>query len=204
MKPPGVGRTSARAACLAGKGNISDCAAEHYREMAARANNSPLLPPRRRRHLHRCASSRKNVEVDYCSDPVLCYTHTYLPKPAHPPPNLPEPRLAQPALPFGDCHGTKVRGDARAELRLDGRKVTRTEVTNDWGLLLQWVVKKDGKVVATVPARTATNFEHPDATPGTYEIVLQMWKYVSYAKGADGEFTASKFIDVSNPVTYKI
>jgi hypothetical protein len=98
----------------------------------------------------------------------------------------------------------KYEGTPKAELRLDGRKVTRTEVTNDWGLLLQWVVKKDGKVVATVPARTATTYEHPEATPGKYEIVLQMWKYVSYAKGADGEFTASKFIDVSNKVEYKV
>jgi hypothetical protein len=98
----------------------------------------------------------------------------------------------------------KYEGTPKAELRLDGRKVTRTEVTNDWGLFLQWVVKKDGKVVATVPARTATTYEHPDVTPGKYEIVLQMWKYVSYAKGADGEFTASKFIDVSNKVEYKV
>jgi hypothetical protein len=98
----------------------------------------------------------------------------------------------------------KYEGTPRAELRLDGRKVTRTEVTNDWGLLLQWVVKKDGKVVASVPARTATTYEHPDKTPGIYEVVLQMWKYVSYAKGGDGEFTASKFIDVSNKVEFKV
>jgi hypothetical protein len=31
-----------------------------------------------------------------------------------------------------------------------------------------------------------------------------MWKYVSYAKGGDGEFTASKFIDVSNKVEFKV
>jgi hypothetical protein len=77
-------------------------------------------------------------------------------------------------------------------------------VTNDWGLLLQWVVSRDGKVVATVNARAEPSYEHPDKTPGNYEIVLQMWKYVNYAKDAKGEFTQSKFIDVSNKVTYRI
>src|SRR3954454_3478593 len=120
--------------------------------------------------------------------------------PARRPPALPAAGPPRSETPMEQ----KYEGTPKAELRLDGRKVTRTEVTNDWGLLLQWVVKKDGKVVATVPARTATTYEHPDTTPGKYEIILQMWKYVSYAKGADGEFTASKFIDVSNKVEYKV
>jgi hypothetical protein len=92
----------------------------------------------------------------------------------------------------------------RAEIRLDGRRVTRTDVTNDWGMMLRWAVSRDGKPVAAVPARADATYEHPDTTPGTYEIVLQTWKYVNYAKGADGEFTASKFVDISNKVTYKI
>jgi len=92
----------------------------------------------------------------------------------------------------------------RADLRIDGRKVTRTDVTNDWGLQLVWVVRRDGKDIARVPARADHSYEHPDTTPGHYEIVLQMWKYVSYAKKPDGEFTTSKFIDVSNAVTYTI
>ena len=40
--------------------------------------------------------------------------------------------------------------------------------------------------------------------PGQYEIVLQTWKYVDYKKAADGEFTNSKFVDISNKVGYKI
>ena len=98
----------------------------------------------------------------------------------------------------------KYDGTPRAEIRLEGRRVTRTAVTNDWGLLLQWVISRDGKVVATHPARAEMSYQHPEATPGTYEIVLQMWKYVNYAKDAKGEFTVSKFIDVSNKVTYRI
>lgn len=92
-----------------------------------------------------------------------------------------------------------------AELTLRGRRVTRSVVANDWGLQLRWLVTKDGKPAGTFPApRTDTAYEHPDATPGTYEIVLQTWKYVNYAKGADGEFTASKFVPISNVVRYTI
>lgn len=54
------------------------------------------------------------------------------------------------------------------------------------------------------PARADKHYEHPDKTPGKYEIVLQMWKYVNYAKDAKGEFTQSKFIDVSDKVSYTI
>jgi hypothetical protein len=98
----------------------------------------------------------------------------------------------------------KYEGTPKADLRLDGRKVIRTAATGDWGLQLLWVVSKDGKEVARVNARTGDTYEHPDKTPGAYEIVLQMWKYVNYAKDAKGEFTQSKFVDVSNKVTYKI
>jgi hypothetical protein len=98
----------------------------------------------------------------------------------------------------------KFDGTPKAELRLAGRKVTRTEVMNDWGLMLRWVVKKDGKEVATATARAGDSYEHPDTTPGTYTVVLQSWKYVNYAKDAKGEFTASQFVDISNIVTYTI
>jgi hypothetical protein len=91
-----------------------------------------------------------------------------------------------------------------AEIRLEGRKVVRGDVANDWGLRLQWEVRRDGKVIATPAARAEVAYEHADATPGSYEIVLQMWKYVDYKKDKDGNFTNSKFIDVSNRVTYTI
>jgi len=92
----------------------------------------------------------------------------------------------------------------RAEITLDGRRVTRTAVTNDWGLQLRWVVTRDGKPVAAVPARADASYQHPDATPGAYEIVLQSWKYVDYAKTPDGEFKNSTFVEISNKVAYKI
>jgi hypothetical protein len=92
----------------------------------------------------------------------------------------------------------------QAEIRLDGRRVTRSDVQHDWGLRLQWEVRKDGKVIATPAARIETNYEHPDATPGKYDIVLQMWKYVDYKKTPAGEFVNSKFVDISNKVSYTI
>ena len=60
------------------------------------------------------------------------------------------------------------------------------------------------QVIATPNARPEFSYEHADATPGTYEIVLQMWKYIDYRKNPDGEFVNSRFIDVSNKVTYTI
>lgn len=98
----------------------------------------------------------------------------------------------------------RYEGTPQATINLDGRRLTRTAVTNDWGLRLQWEIKRNGQVVATVNARTGLAYEHPDTAPGNYEVVLQMWRYVNYAKNPQGEFTASRFIDVSNRVTYTI
>jgi hypothetical protein len=98
----------------------------------------------------------------------------------------------------------KFEGTPRAEIRLEGRRVIRTAVSDDWGSRLHWLVLRDGKEVASVPARTSDSYEHSDKTPGKYEIVLQMWKYVDYRKDASRKFVNSKFIDVSNKVTYTI
>jgi hypothetical protein len=44
----------------------------------------------------------------------------------------------------------KYEGTPKAEIKLDGRKVTRSAMTNEWGLQLLWVVSRD------VKARAAT------------------------------------------------
>ena len=98
----------------------------------------------------------------------------------------------------------KYEGTPHADIRLEGRRVIRGDVTNDWGLRLQWEVRRDGQVIATPLARADVAYEHAETTPGKYEIVLQMWKYVNYAKKPDGEFTVSKFVDISNKVSYTI
>jgi hypothetical protein len=98
----------------------------------------------------------------------------------------------------------RYEGTPQATIRLEGRRVTRSVVTNDWGLRLQWVIKRNNQVIGTVAARADLSYEHPDTAPGNYEIFLQMWKYINYQKNPAGEFTASQFIDISNRVTYTI
>ena len=96
----------------------------------------------------------------------------------------------------------KFEGTPQAELRVEGRKVVRTDVVNDWGLRLQWKVTRNGKVVETPSARGDDTYEPKE--PGKYEVVLQMWKYVSYKKNAQREFVDSKYVDVSNVVSFTI
>lgn len=97
----------------------------------------------------------------------------------------------------------KFAGTPQAEIRLEGRKLIRSNVTNDWGLRVQWLIKRDGQVIANPNARADATYEHPDQTPGKYEIILQMWKYINYRK-KEGEYVESKFIDISNSVSYTI
>lgn len=92
----------------------------------------------------------------------------------------------------------------KAEIKLEGRRVSRSQVSGDWGLRLQWEIRRDGQVIATPAARAETSYEHPATEAGTYEVVLQMWQYVDYKKKPDGEFVNSKFIDISNKVSYTI
>jgi hypothetical protein len=98
----------------------------------------------------------------------------------------------------------RYEGTPQAAIRLEGRRVIRNDVSNDWGLRLQWEIKRNGQVVATPNARTDLSYELTDTAPGNYEIVLQIWRYVSYAKNPQGEFTASRFIDISNRVTITV
>jgi hypothetical protein len=98
----------------------------------------------------------------------------------------------------------KLEGTPKAILQLAGRKVTRSEVTNNWGTRLQWKVSRDGREVATVGAGLDLAFEHPETAPGNYEIVLQQFHYVNYKKDKDGKFTESKYVNISEPVSYTI
>ena len=98
----------------------------------------------------------------------------------------------------------KLEGTPKATLQLSGRKVTSSEITNHWGTRLQWKVSRDGKEIATVCATVDLIFEHPDTVPGKYEIVLQQFQYVNYKKDKDGKFTESKYINISEPVSYTV
>ncbi|MSQ93852.1 MAG: hypothetical protein EXR98_04765 [Gemmataceae bacterium] len=98
----------------------------------------------------------------------------------------------------------RYEGTPQAAIRLEGRRLIRSDVTNDWGLRLQWEVRRNGQVVATINARPDVAYEHSDTAPGEYSVVLQMWHYINYAKNPAGEFTASRFDNISNVVTYRI
>ena len=105
---------------------------------------------------------------------------------------------------LGGVMEQRFEGTPQATIRLEGRRLIRSEVTNDWGLRLQWEIKRNGQIVAVVNARTDLAYEHVDTARGEYSVVLQMWRYVNYAKNPQGEFTQSRFIDISNRVTYTI
>jgi hypothetical protein len=95
-------------------------------------------------------------------------------------------------------------GTPQAEIRLEGRKLIRTEVAGDWGSKLVWQISRDGQPVASVNARPDLAYEHPDKTAGKYEVVLQLFKYEGYQKDKDRKFIKSKYVDVSNKVSYTV
>ncbi len=66
------------------------------------------------------------------------------------------------------------------------------------------MIRRNGQVVATVPARANHSYEHADTTPGQYEVVLQMFQYEGDAKDPAGNFTKSKMVEVSNKVRYMV
>jgi hypothetical protein len=98
----------------------------------------------------------------------------------------------------------KFEGVPQAEIRLDGNRLVRGHVSNDWGLRLQWKIARGEETVATPLARVHLQHELGKLDPGTYQAVLQMWKYVNYRKDKDGEFTDSKYVDVSNPLAFEV
>ena len=94
----------------------------------------------------------------------------------------------------------RFEGMPKAEIKVEGRKITRSLVSNDWGSQLVWEVRRGGEVVASVPARASDSYEITDPTPGQYEVVLQMFQYEGYEKDPTGKYTKSKFVEVSNKV----
>ena len=98
----------------------------------------------------------------------------------------------------------KLEGTPKATLSLTGKKITRSDITDNWGTRLQWKVSRDGKEIATVGAGIECDFEFSETTPGKYQVVLQQFHYVNYRKGTDGKFTDSKYVDISEPVSYTV
>ncbi|QDU98205.1 hypothetical protein [Lignipirellula cremea] len=95
-------------------------------------------------------------------------------------------------------------GEPHADIQLQGNSLQRSDVTQDWGSKLQWKITRDGKEVAVAAARVSPVYEHGLTEPGDYEAVLQLFKYVNYKKDKDGAYTESKFVDISNKVTFSV
>lgn len=98
----------------------------------------------------------------------------------------------------------KFEGQPKAEIRLDGLRLIRSDVTNDWGSQLIWEIRRNGEVAATVAARASNSCEVSPAAAGQYEAVLRMFQYEGYEKDKDGHYTKSKFVDVSNKLTWTL
>jgi hypothetical protein len=98
----------------------------------------------------------------------------------------------------------RFEGTPSTEIRVEGRTVFRGHVANDWGSQLVWEVRRNGQMVSQSNARLSDSFSLAETTPGQYEVLLQMFKYEGYEKTPDGQYTKSKFVEVSNKVTLTI
>lgn len=88
-----------------------------------------------------------------------------------------------------------------ATLKLEGNRLTRTDLADDPGFRLQYHIKRaDGKTVSTVEARSTPAVELEAKTAGTYSVVLELF-YPAY-KGGTGQ--KGEFKPVSNVLTYKV
>src|SRR5262249_52237845 len=88
----------------------------------------------------------------------------------------------------------------RASLSLADGRLVRTEVVNDPGFRLQLHVKKDGKTVAVVEARSESKFDLPAKDPGDYSATLELF-YPAYKGGNDQK---GQFKLVSPELRYRV
>ena len=98
----------------------------------------------------------------------------------------------------------KFEGLPQAAIQLDARELVRGHVSNDWGLRLQWKISRGEETVSTPLARIDERHSVGELAAGKYSAVLQMWKYVNYRKDKDGEFTDSKYVDISNTLMFEV
>src|SRR5262245_3463648 len=81
------------------------------------------------------------------------------------------PVLGQPTYKLG----VKPDTTPQATLKLDGGKVSRSEVLDDPGFRLQYHIQKSGKTVAVVDARANKAVELPQSEPGVYGVTLELF-----------------------------
>lgn len=88
----------------------------------------------------------------------------------------------------------------RASLSVVDGRIVRTDVANDPGFRLQLHVKKDGRTVAIVEARSESKFDLPAKDPGDYTATLELF-YPAYKGGNDQK---GQFRPVSWPLHYRV
>jgi hypothetical protein len=86
-----------------------------------------------------------------------------------------------------------------AEIKLEGRTLTRGHITNDYGNRVHWKVLRDGVEIATIEARSSNAYTFDETVPGMYEIVLETWKHEGYQAKSLG-----KYIEISNKLTVRV
>jgi len=109
---------------------------------------------------------------------------------------LPAAALAQPTYKLE----VKPHVKPLATLKLDGNKLSRTDLADDPGFRLQYHFLKEGKELAVIDARANPTLALPHKEAGTYSVVLEVF-YPAYkgGSGARGQFKA-----VSNVLTYRL
>jgi hypothetical protein len=98
----------------------------------------------------------------------------------------------------------RFEGQPKVEIRQEGRRLIRSDVTNDWGSQLIWEIRRNGEVTSTSAARASDSHDIAETEPGQYEAVLKMFQYEGYEKDKDGKYTKSKYVDVSNKLTWTV
>src|SRR5262245_6714654 len=94
---------------------------------------------------------------------------------------LPSAALAQPTY----KRERKPHVKPLATLKLDGDKLSRTDLQDDPGFRLQYRFVKEGKELTTVDARANPTLALPHRDPGTYSVVLEVF-HPAY-KGGSGQ-----------------
>ncbi|MFN4259239.1 MAG: hypothetical protein ACK4RK_08060 [Gemmataceae bacterium] len=88
-----------------------------------------------------------------------------------------------------------------ATLALDGITLKRSPVADDPGFRLQYHIKKDGKTVRIVEARSSLELEVPHAETGTYTAELELF-HPTYKTGSG--VRKGEYKPISNVLTYKV
>jgi hypothetical protein len=112
----------------------------------------------------------------------------------------------------------KVDDAPKAIVKLEGRTVTRSRISNDTGTRLVWRVireyvdektRQPAKAELEIDARPAPDYTHPEAAPGKYTITLELFLTARSGRNKDGYHTAadprtSKLTPIAPPVSYVV